>query len=130
MDALQNMKGSGSTSVQFLLDAVETVISCRKLLEWSYAWSYFLKESGPMRELFRNHLNNLEEFTEELGELTEQPLDKLMLDSQRTEVVNKTRVIQKYKKNIVDFAREHHESQVKGVISPGPAAAAAKPVKA
>jgi len=110
MDALQNMKGSGSTAVQFLLDAVETVIACRKLLEWSYAWSYFLKEKGPLRELFRNHLNNLEEFTEELGELTEQPLDKLMLDSQRTEVVNKTRVIQKYRKNIIDFARDQQES--------------------
>jgi len=58
-------------------------------------------------------LNNLEEFTEELGELTEQPLDKLMLDSQRTEVINRTRVIEKYKRNIVEFARDHHEQAKK-----------------
>jgi len=124
MEALQNMKGSSGSAVHFLLDAVETVISCRKLLEWSYAWSYFLKEEGPVRELFKNHLNNLEEFTEELGELTEQPLDKLMLDSQRTEVINRTRVIEKYKRNIVEFARDHHEQAKKKDEAAAAAAAA------
>jgi len=129
MEALQNMKGSSGTAVHFLLDAVETVISCRKLLEWSYAWSYFLKEEGPVRELFKNHLNNLEEFTEELGELTEQPLDKLMLDSQRTEVINRTRVIEKYKRNIVEFARDHHEqAKKKDEVAAAAAAASGIPI--
>jgi len=108
MEALQAMKGVSLSGVKFLLDAVETVIACRKLLQWSYVWSYILKDQGVQKDLFRHHLGALEEFTEELGALTEQPLDKLMLDIERTDVINKTRVINKYRQNIIDFALENH----------------------
>eukprot|EP00456_Euglypha_rotunda_P009057 TRINITY_DN1191_c0_g1_i4.p1 TRINITY_DN1191_c0_g1~~TRINITY_DN1191_c0_g1_i4.p1 ORF type:complete len:530 (+),score=90.38 TRINITY_DN1191_c0_g1_i4:152-1591(+) len=109
MEALQAMKGASLSSVKFLLDAVEIVITCRKLLQWAYVWNYILKDEGVIRDLFRHHLGALEEFTEELGALTEQPLDRLMLDAERTDVINKTRVISKYKQNIIDFALENHE---------------------
>lgn len=118
MEALQAMKGASLSSVKFLLDAVETVISCRKLVQWAYVWSYILKGQGLVQDLFKHHLSALEEFTEELGYLTEQPLDKLMLDAERTDVINKTRVIGRYRQNIIDFALEHH-SQL-DTTSPGP----------
>jgi len=124
MEALQAMKGASLSSVKFLLDAVETVISCRKLVQWAYVWSYILKGQGLVQDLFKHHLGALEEFTEELGYLTEQPLDKLMLDAERTDVINKTRVIGRYRQNIVDFALEHH-SQL-DTTSPGPSADSAK----
>jgi len=111
------MKGVSLSGVKFLLDAVETVIACRKLLQWSYVWSYILKDQGVHKDLFRHHLSALEEFTEELGALTEQPLDKLMLDIERTDVINKTRVINKYRQNIIDFALENH-TQLE-TIAPG-----------
>jgi len=120
MEALQAMKGASLSSVKFLLDAVEMVIACRKLLQWSYVWSYILKGHGIVQDLFKHHLWALEEFTEELGALTEQPLDKLMLDAERTDVINKTRVIGKYKQNIIDFALENHSKL--DTISPGPSA--------
>jgi len=127
MEALQAMKGASLSSVKFLLDAVETVISCRKLIQWSYVWSYILKGSGIVQDLFKHHLGALEEFTEELGYLTEQPLDKLMLDAERTDVINKTRVINRYRQNIIDFALEHH-SQL-DTTSPGPTSELLSPVK-
>lgn len=107
MEVLQSMTGTGLQSVKFLVDAIDVVITCRRLLEWSYVWCYFLKEKDSMMALFRNHLINLDDITEDLGHLVEQPLDKLMLESSRTAVINKSRVLTKYRRNIVEFARQH-----------------------
>eukprot|EP00457_Paulinella_chromatophora_P002413 gb/GEZN01002418.1/.p1 GENE.gb/GEZN01002418.1/~~gb/GEZN01002418.1/.p1 ORF type:complete len:669 (-),score=121.03 gb/GEZN01002418.1/:187-2193(-) len=118
MEALQNMKGTGLSTVKFLVDAIDVLIDCRKLLEWSYVWCYYLKDKDSMMALFRNHLNNLEDITEDLGMLVEQPLEKLILDSSRTAVINKSRVLTKYRRNIVDFAREHDEHVKEGGDAP------------
>ncbi len=38
MRELQDLKGVGFMDVQFLLNAVTTVISCRYVLQWTYAY--------------------------------------------------------------------------------------------
>lgn len=108
MDKLQQISGEGQHQVQFLLDATNTIIDCRSLLKWSYPWCYFLKEDSNLYRLFKGHQEMLEKFTEELHELTEKPIETQMEGSTRKDIVDKTRVVEKYRENIVEFARSNH----------------------
>lgn len=38
MNKMQDLEGVSLNQVTFLLEAVKTVIECRRLLQWSYAW--------------------------------------------------------------------------------------------
>jgi len=108
MHKMQDMEGTSGSQVAFLLDAVNTVIDCRRLLQWSYPWSYLLDDGSSLKTHFKMHQDMLEELTEELSGMTEQPLAKLMATKQRTAIINHTRVILKFKQNIIDFAKANH----------------------
>jgi ariadne-1 len=108
MNKMQDMEGSSLNQVHFLLEAVNTVIDCRRLLQWSYPWAYLLEDGSSLKTHFKMHQDMLEELTEELSGMTEQPLAKLMAPKQRTAIINHTRVILKFKQNIIDFAKAHH----------------------
>jgi len=108
MNKMQDMEGTSLNQVAFLLDAVNTVIDCRRLLQWSYPWAFLLEDGSSLKTHFKMHQDMLEELTEELSGMTEQPLAKLMATKQRTAIINHTRVIQKFKQNIIDFAKTHH----------------------
>jgi ariadne-1 len=100
MRELQDLKGVGFMDVQFLLNAVTTVISCRHVLQWTYAYGYYLKES-PSKALFETYQEQLEKFCEHLHELAEKPLAELQQIRLRTDVINYTRVTERYRDNIV-----------------------------
>jgi ariadne-1 len=108
MNKMQDMEGTSLNQVTFLLEAVNTVIDCRRLLQWSYPWSFILDDGSSLKTHFKMHQDMLEELTEELSGMTEQPLAKLMGTKQRTAIINHTRVIQKFKQNIIDFAKANH----------------------
>jgi len=103
MDKLQNISGSGLQGVQFLLQAVNSVIENRRLLQWTYAIAFYLKDGTEDKALFELHQQRLETFTEQLSQMTEQKLEKLMTPEIRTDMINLTRVVEKYRTNIVDF---------------------------
>jgi ariadne-1 len=100
MRELQDLKGVGFMDVQFLLNAVTTVISCRHVLQWTYAYGFYLKDS-PSKALFETYQEQLEKFCEHLHELAEKPLAELQQIRLRTDVINYTRVTEKYRDNIV-----------------------------
>jgi len=108
MNKMQDMEGSSMNQVHFLLEAVNTVIDCRRLLQWSYPWAFLLDDGSSLKTHFKMHQDMLEELTEELSGMTEQPLAKLMGTKQRTAIINHTRVIHKFKQNIIDFAKANH----------------------
>jgi len=108
MNKMQDMGGASLNQVSWLLDAVNTVIDCRRLLQWSYVWAFVMEEDSVLKAHFKMHQDMLEEFTEELSAMTEQPLAKLVTDKARTAVINHTRVIQKFRQNIIDFAKANH----------------------
>jgi hypothetical protein len=92
MNKMQDMEGTSLNQVAFLLDAVNTVIDCRRLLQWSYPWAFLLEDGSSLKTHFKMHQDMLEELTEELSGMTEQPLAKLMATKQRTAIINHTRV--------------------------------------
>lgn len=105
MNKMQDLEGSSLNAVSFLLDAVNGVIECRRLLQWSYVWAFNMKEESQLRIHFKMHQDMLEEMTEELQGLTEQPLKKLLESKLRTAIINHTRVVAKFRHNIVEFAK-------------------------
>jgi ariadne-1 len=78
--------------VQFLKQAAEQVIDCRRVLKYTYVMGYFLEDASPEKQLFEHHQEMLEKNTERLHEYTEQPLDAI----DRTQVVNLTRVTERF----------------------------------
>lgn len=100
MTELQETAGKKITwmDVQFLKAATDQVYDCRRVLKYTYAFGYFLKTDGPEKDLFEYLQQELEKNTEHLSELSERPLDKL----DRQEVVNYTRVTNKFLKNLLD----------------------------
>jgi ariadne-1 len=64
-EQLAELKGSGPKAVEFLTDAVGTIMQCRRVLAWTYVYGFFLKalDGSSERALFEGHQQRLEQFT-------------------------------------------------------------------
>jgi ariadne-1 len=85
--------------VQFVKQAVEQVIECRRVLKFTYALGYFLNDD-PGKQLFEHHQEMLEKNTDRLQEYTEEPLEKM----DRGNIVNLTRVTEKFLESMLASA--------------------------
>ena len=83
--------------VQFLKQAAEQVIDCRRVLKYTYVLGYFLTDSVPEKKLFEYHQEMLEKNTERLHEYTERPLEYI----DRSHVINLTRVTEKFMSSLL-----------------------------
>lgn len=92
------------TDVEFLKTANEQLVECRKVLKYTYAYAYYL-EDVDKRTRFEYHQEMLERFTENLSELSEKPLPEM----NRTEVVNQTRVVDRFMKSILKYVEDGME---------------------
>lgn len=117
--------GSTWTDVEFLKTANEQLVECRRVLKYTYSFAYYLTEpartghgasdaSGKAgtgaqramrRDRFEHHQEMLERFTENLSELSEKPLAEM----DRTEVVNVTRVVDRFMRNILKYVEDGME---------------------
>jgi ariadne-1 len=99
-ESSENAKWS---DVEFLKAANEQLVECRRVLKYTYAFAYYMSPSAMMqKERFEHHQEMLERFTENLSELSEKPLDQM----DRTDVVNQTRVVDRFMKNILKYVEE------------------------
>jgi len=108
------------TDVEFLKTANEQLVECRRVLKYTYCFAYYMPDrSGGStfdererkerlasiqgdKERFEHHQSMLERFTEGLSELVEKPLPEIS----RVDVVNKTRVVNNFMKNILQYVEE------------------------
>jgi len=102
MESLQSMRGAGLQEVSFLLEAVNTVIKCKRILQWTYCFGYYLEAAGSKRALFESQQQQLEQFCDRLHEMTEKPLDSMLTQNARTDMISFTRLSEKYRVNVVD----------------------------
>jgi len=93
------------TDVEFLKTANEQLVECRRVLKYTYAYAYYLVDKDNVKERFENHQAMLEKFTENLSELSEKPLHEM----NRSEVVNQTRVVDRFMKNILQYVEDGME---------------------
>jgi ariadne-1 len=97
------------TDVEFLKTANELLVECRRVLKFTYVYAYYLDPKQALqRERFEYHQEMLERFTENLSELSEKPLDQM----DRTDVVNQTRVVDRFMKNILKYVEDGMEDAV------------------
>jgi len=78
--------------VQFLKNATDQVIECRRVLKYTYVLGFSLEDDTPEKQLFEHHQEMLEKHTEKLHELTETPVEHL----EHSHVVNVTRITDKF----------------------------------
>lgn len=77
MAARQESQRTAWIDVQFLRQAVEQVVDCRRVLKYTYALGYFLQDGTPEKQLFEHQQEMLEKNTERLHEFTEQALETI-----------------------------------------------------
>lgn len=87
--------------VQFLHQATELVIECRRLLKYTYVLGYFLQDKTAEKQLFEHHQEMLEKNTERLQECTEQKIE--LIDP--SQVINLTRVTEKFMTRLLESMR-------------------------
>lgn len=98
MLAQQEKQKSTWADVQYLRQAVELVIECRRVLKYTYTLGYFLTDNSAEKQLFEHHQEMLEKNTEKLQEYTEMTLE----DLDRAQVVNLSRVTERFLKSMLD----------------------------
>jgi len=113
MILLQESSGNTTwTDVEFLKKANEQLVECRRVLKYTYSFAYYMGEGTDLgtnaataklrKEQFENHQEMLEKFTENLSEMSEKPLAEM----DRTKVVNQTRVVHSFMKNILSYVED------------------------
>lgn len=105
MMQLQESKGVARWSdVEFLKAANEQLVECRRVLKYTYVFAFYMDnpQQSKQREHFEHHQEMLERFTENLSELSEKPLHEM----DRTDVVNQTRVVDRFMKNILKYVED------------------------
>ena len=107
MVQLQDSSDSAKwTDVEFLKTANEQLVECRRVLKYTYVFAFYMDGRNKMqRERFEHHQEMLERFTENLSELSEKPLAEM----NRTDVVNQTRVVDRFVKNILKYVEDGME---------------------
>lgn len=94
------------SDVEFLKQANEMIVECRRVLKYTYVFAFYLDTQQKMqRERFEHHQEMLERFTENLSELSEKPLAEM----DRTDIVNQTRVVDRFMKNILKYVDDGME---------------------
>ncbi len=78
---LQKKLGLQSEEIRFLTEATETLLKTRKILKWTYAYSYYI-ESPTHKCLFEFHQKDLERICEDLNEILEMKYAKSIQTNQ------------------------------------------------
>lgn len=95
----ESSKQASWIDVQFLREATDELIECRRVLKYTYCHAYYLEDSKE-KHLFEDHQSQLESHTEKLTELSEMNLDKI----DRAQTINYTRVTAKFRENLLEAA--------------------------
>lgn len=91
----QNQDKSSWIDVQYIKQATDQVVECRRVLKYTYVLGFFLTTD---KDLFEHHQEMLEKNTDLLHELTEQSVEV----SDRTQIINLTRVTSKFMESLLE----------------------------
>jgi len=104
MVEMQQSEKSAWIDVQFLKQAVDQVIECRRILKYTYVLGHYMRDNSSEKELYEHHQEMLEKHTERLSELTEK--EGLHESSDRTNVVNLTRITERFVNSMLSVMME------------------------
>ena len=90
-----------ATDSNFIADANKTLVDCRRVLKYSYAYSY-CNDDDAHKELFLVHVERLERFVEDLSLESESAITA----AGREKVINLINIVEKSKEAVegyIDF---------------------------
>jgi hypothetical protein len=77
IDALDELHGLSTTETTFLLEALQQVVDCRRVLKWTYVYGFYLNDKDPTKSLFEFLQTSLEGQTDQLHEQLEKKFDQI-----------------------------------------------------
>lgn len=77
MEELQRTTSLSWIEVQFLRRAADVLVSCRRVLQYTYAFAYYLARDSNATALFEDNQRDLEIAVESLAEWMERPIPTL-----------------------------------------------------
>merc|ERR1719219_3375387 len=99
------LSGSNMTysDCTFLQKAVVEVTRCRRILQWSYCFGFYLADGCREKHLFEDHQAQLEIRCDQLNECTEKDIATLMEINFRTRVISLTRAVTNFRKGCMNY---------------------------
>ncbi|ODM93809.1 E3 ubiquitin-protein ligase arih1 [Orchesella cincta] len=91
----------------FYVDAIKALLICRKLLQYSFAFVFYLKREGePQVEIFETNMINLHEAVEELSQHLDNERLAKDLGDKKEQVLNLTNFCKQRRKVLIDHVNE------------------------
>lgn len=115
MRAIQDTDPSRLVDVQYVFDATEQLIECRRTLKYTYVFGFYL-EDGPEKQLFSFLQSDLETTTENLSHLLENLIGK-----DPRQLKDLTHLANRKLRNLLEGIEEGLTSGVGGGRQPEPA---------
>lgn len=105
---MEQFREQTSQNPDFLLEAVDLLIECRRILKYTYAYGFYLNE-GAQKVFFEYLQANAEGITERLSESVSAPVNQINPE----DLKNRIRVTKKYTANLVKGIEEGLGVEVK-----------------
>ncbi len=132
MEQMQQNTSLSWIEVQFLREAAETLVACRRVLQYTYAFAFYLDQSSNSTALFEDNQRDLEMAVESLAEWMQRPIPHLAsqtdapstappsVNSSCTNQMELHRALQHMKQQIIDrtvYVRSRREVLLKDVAA-------------
>lgn len=114
-------------TVIFLKDAVEEVVRCRRILQWTYCFGFYLADGSREKNLFEDHQGRLEVFADRLHELTEKDVSELLDIEVRSSVIRLMKTVEKFRIGVKDYTNSMVFVEYKEKDMPEPKSSSPKP---
>ena len=96
--------------VQFLIEAVDVLVSCRSMLMYTYAFAYYLVKNNQVH-IFEDNQKDLEAATEQLSEYLERDMTgEGALQELKRSVQDKYRYCEQRRKALLQHVQEGYDT--------------------
>ncbi|CAL8102317.1 unnamed protein product [Orchesella dallaii] len=106
MDEIKTVCGMGQlVDASFYVDAIKALLICRKLLQYSFAFVFFLERNSQV-EIFETNMINLHEAVEDLSHYLEEDKSIKDLGENKLKVLNLTNFCKHRRKVLIEHVNE------------------------
>lgn len=93
----------------FVAQAVEILLQCRRTLMHSYIFSYFMTTLDNQMYIFEENLKYLEQCTEQLSEVLEDEVTRESFKAMKFKIIDGTVLCTKRRRSLMDHIREGYD---------------------
>ncbi|KAJ9081899.1 hypothetical protein DSO57_1010109 [Entomophthora muscae] len=113
MEELQRTSSLSWIEVQFLKEAFNTLVKCRSILKWTYAFAYYLK-GGNQKALFEDNQRDFEFATEALSGLLEENFEPKGLSQLKQNIQDKAKYVSQRREILLTLILQGYKDSIWG----------------